>query len=694
MGNFVVKHRKLILALTAVLLIPALIGFFNTRINYDMLNYLPDSMDTVQGQKQLLDEFGKGAFSVIITENLDNSSIQNLQEEIQKVDHVNSVIGPGTLAKTNIPSEILPDSIRDAIHKNEGDESLIAVFFDTSTSADGTMAAIKEIRKIVGSKAYVSGMSALITDLRNLSESEQIFYVIIGVALAILVMLLFLDNWLAPFLFLASIGAMVLINLGTNIILGEISYITKAISAILQLAVTMDYSIFLWNAYREHLEEDPDSTRSMEKAIKDTLSAIFGSSATTIAGFLALCFMTFTLGFDLGIVMAKGVVFGVIGSVTILPALILTFDKYLKKLDHKPLLPSFDKTSKFIITIFPVFIIIFIAIIPPFFYGYQKTNDSVYYEISRSLPSDMDFAIANRKLSDDFGFSNVHMILSDSHLDQTKVTDMTDEIEQVAGVKSVLSLSSVLGDQIPEEILPESIVNITKSDNHELTLVISEYKNATDEIGTQIKALNNIIKKYDDTAILIGESSLTQDMIEVTSTDFRTVNIVSIIAIFVIILIVTRSLSLPFILIAVIESAIFINLGLPAFTNTELPFIAPILISTIQLGATVDYAILLTTRYNRERLNGRGRRKAAFIATKTSLPSIIVSGTVLFAATIGVAIYSRAELISSLTLLIARGAAISILLVPTILPSLLILADPLIIRTTIGMKKLTKGTTK
>ncbi len=693
MGKFIVKYRKLILMLAGILIVPALIGFFNTRVNYDMLNYLPDSMDTVQGQNELMEEFGKGAFSIIITKNLDGDTIYNIQSEIKKVEHVDTVVGAGTLAETGVPLEMLPDSVYQTIHK--GDEDIIAVFFDTSTSADETMAAIEEIRGIVNDKGYVSGMSALITDLRNLSESEQIFYVIIAVVLAIILMLALLDNWLAPLLFLVSIGVMILINLGSNLIFGEISYITKALSAILQLAVTMDYSIFLWNAYREHLEKDKgDSERAMEEAIKDTVGAVFGSSATTIAGFLALCFMTFTLGLDLGIVMAKGVVLGVIGSVTILPALILTFDKQLQRLDHKSILPSFDKLSRVIVKIFPVFVIIFVAIIPPFFYGYQKTNDSVYYEISRSLPADMDFAIANRRLSEDFGFSNVHMVLTSSEISQADATEMTDRIKQVGGVKSVFNLESVIGDEVPEEMLPDSVVGVVKSDEHELMLVVSEYKNATDEIAGQIEEINGIIREYDTGAILVGESSLTQDMIDTTSTDFRTVNIISIVAIFVIILVVTRSLSLPVILIAVIESAIFINLGIPAFTGTELPFIAPICISTIQLGATVDYAILLTTRYKRERTTGMSSREAARIAIKTSLPSIIVSGLVLFVATIGVAIYSRAELISSLTLLIARGAVISIVIVPTILPALLILADPLVIRTTLGMKKLTKESKK
>ena len=692
MGNFVVKHRKLILVLTAVLLIPAIIGFLNTRINYDMLNYLPSSMDTVKGQQALLDEFGKGGFSMVITEGLDDHAIYELEQEIKQVDHVDTALSLGTLESANLPAEIIPDNIYNTFHKNN--ESIIAVFFDTSSSADETITAIKEIRGIVDGKASVSGMSAFVADLRNLSQSEQGNYIIIAVTLALIVMIALLDNWLAPILFLLSIGVMVIYNLGTNIFLGEISYLTKALSAILQLAVTMDYSIFLYHSYREELESGKSTDSAMATAIKATLSSVVGSSATTVAGFIALCFMTFTLGLDLGLVMAKGVILGVIGSITVLPALILALDKPLRKLDHKSLLPDFDKTGKLIINIFPIFIIAFVAIIPPFLYGYQQTNANVYYTVSDSLPQDMEFAIANRKLSENFGLSNVHMILTNSQLSQDKVINMTNQIKSTTGIKSVLSLESALGNEIPAEALPHSVANLNKSDQHELILAISEYKTSTNEMATQIDSLNQIIKSYDENAYLIGEASLTNDMIRLTSVDFQVVNTVSIIAIFIIIAIVTNSISLPFILIAVIESAIFINLGLPFYTGTRLSFITPICISTIQLGATVDYAILLTTRYKRERLNGRNSKKAAFIATKTSLPSIIVSGAVLFAATIGVAIYSKADMISSMCMLMARGAIISIILVPTILPSLLILTDPLIIRTTLKMKKLTKGTNK
>jgi len=692
MGRFIVKHYKFILILAGILLIPAIIGFLNTRINYDMLSYLPGDLDTVKGQQVLLDEFGKGGFSMIVTEDLDNTEIANLETSLKSIDHVDTVLSLGTLENADLPAEIIPDNFYQKFHK--GDESIIAVFFDTSSSAEETVKAIKDIRRTVDGHAYVSGMSAFIADLRALNESEQGTYIIIAVTLALLTMIILLDNWLAPLIFLVSIGVMVIYNLGTNLFLGEISYLTKALSAILQLAVTMDYSIFLYHSFRENLSETKDPAKAMERAIKSTLSSVVGSSATTVAGFIALCFMTFTLGLDLGLVMAKGVVLGVIGSVTVLPAFILAFKKPLAKLDHKSILPDFDKTAKFIINIFPVFIIIFIALIPPFLYGYQKTNENVYYTVSDSLPQDMEFAIGNRKLSEDFGLANVHMILTSSDLDQKVVANLSNDLSNITGIEKVLSLESVLEDDVPIEILPESIANITRSTDHELILAISEYKSSTDEMATQIAAMNQVIKSYDESAYLIGEASLTDDMIRLTATDFQVVNTVSIIAIFIIIAIVTGSLSLPFILIAVIESAIFINLGLPFYTDTRLSFITPICISTIQLGATVDYAILLTTRYKRERLNGRDSKKAAFIAAKTSLPSIIVSGAVLFSATIGVAVFSRADMISSMCMLMARGAIISIVLVPTILPSLLILADPLIIRTTFKMKKLTKGTPK
>ena len=688
MEKFIVKYRKIILALAILLLIPSIFGFLNTRVNYDMLTYLPDSMETVQGQKELLDNFGKGAFSLIIAEDLPEEEQAKLETKFKIIPHVTTVIGYGTIYNSNFPPQILPTEIYNKFKK--GNETLIAVFFDTSTSADETMDAVKHIREAADGHAYVSGMSAFATDLRKLSEEEEIFYVIIGVCLALLVMLALLDNWLAPVLFLVSIGIMILINLGTNIIFGEISYITKALSAILQLAVTMDYSIFVWHSYREYLNEKPNKKEAMEKAIKAALSSVFGGSATTIAGFLALCFMTFGLGLDLGLVMAKGVFLGVIGSVTVLPALILTFGGIIERLDHRSLLPDFTKVSKGIIKIFPALLIIFVAIIPPAVIGYKNTNDNVYYTIADSLPSDMEFAVANKKLSENFGMANVHMTLTSSSLDQETTYKMSEELRNISGIKTVLNLESILGTDAPLEVLPTAVVDIARSDKWELTILVSEYRTASDDMATQIKNINDTIKKYDEHALLVSESSSTQDMIDLTSIDFQVVNAISIAAIFIIIAIVTRSISLPFILIAVIESAIFINLGLSHFLGERLSFITPICISTIQLGATIDYAILMTTRYKRERISGKDKKSAAIIALKTSIPSIIISGAVLFAATIGVAIYSRADMISSMCMLMARGAVISIFVVPLFLAPLLIFTDPLVIRTTLGMKKLTK----
>ncbi len=692
MGKFIVKFRHLILILALVALVPSFIGMMLTRVNYDMLSYLPDSMETVIGQNELLKDFGKGAFSMIIVEDLPISEQAKLEDKIKQIDHVDTVLGFGTLENNNIPAAILPDSIYETFNKNN--ESLIAVFFDTSTSADETLDAVAKIRNLMDDHIYVSGMSAFVVDLKSISNGEQIAYIVIAVSLALLVMFTMLDNWLIPIVFLGSIGIMILINLGTNIIFGEISYVTKALSAVLQLAVTMDYSIFLWHSYREYLSQGEKTNDAMEHAIKATLSSVFGSSATTIAGFIALCFMTFTMGLDLGLVMAKGVLLGVIGSVTVLPAIILVLDKPLRKLDHKSLLPKFDKLSDKIIKLTPALLIIFVAILPPAIYGYNQTNANVNYAIANGLPGSTPSAIANAKLDETFGLSNVHMILTSASLPASESHAIATELKQVAGVKSILSVDSLLGDNIPRDILPAEVDSIFRSDKWELTLVVSEYKTATSEIADQITAINSIIKSHDQSALLIGESSCTQDMIGLTSNDFQVVNTVSIAIIFIIIAIVTKSISLPVILIVLIEMAIFINLAISYFTGTSLSFIAPVCISTIQLGATVDYAILMTTRYLRERTDGKSNKEAAKIALRTSLPSIIISGSVLFAATIGVAVYSKAELVSSICMLLARGAIISIIVVPLFLPPLLSFADPLIIRTTKGMKKLSKRSTK
>lgn len=680
----VVRGRVAILILTVLLMIPAVFGMLETRINYDMLNYLPDDMDTVIGQNALLEDFGKGAFSFIVVENMPEKDVAALQEKLESVEHVETVLWYNSLMDTSIPMQLLPDKLYDAF--NTGDATMMAVFFDTATSADETMDAIREIRSIAGKQCFVSGMSALVTDLKDLCEQEEPIYVAIAVVLACVAMMLFLDSWLIPFVFLASIGAAILLNLGSNWFMGEISYITKALSAVLQLAVTMDYSIFLWHSYNEQRAIYPDKCEAMAHAISATLTSVVGSSITTIAGFLALCFMSFTLGRDLGIVMAKGVLLGVLSCVTVLPSLILLLDKPLQKTRHRSILPKMDGLAKGVTKVFPVFLALFVVLAPVFYFAYDKANDEVYYDMGQCLPEDMEYVIANSKLSEEFDIASTHMLLVDASLPSKQVRSMISDMEQVDGVKYVLGLESVVGAGVPEEILPDSVRSILKSDKWELLLINSEYKVASDEVNAQIDSLNAILKKYDPTGMLIGEAPCMKDMIETTDHDFKVVNAVSILAIFLIILLVERSISLPFLLIAVIELAIFINLGLPHFLGQSLPFIAPICISTIQLGATVDYAILMTTRYKAERLAGKEKRPAVITALSTSIPSIIVSGMGLFAATFGVAIYSDIDIISSMCMLMARGAIVSMLCVILILPALLLLCDRLVCATTLGMR--------
>ena len=691
LSQAIVKCRIPIIIITLVLMVPSVLGMLGTRINYDMLNYLPSDMDTVIGQEELKNDFGKGAFSLIIAEDMSDKDVASLCDKIEQVEHVDSVIWYSTLADISIPKELIPDEIYKEF--NTDNATLMAVFFDSATSEDVTMEAIREIRSLAGKQCFVSGMSALVTDLKDLCEREEPIYVGLAVLFALIAMVALLDGWLVPFIFLASIGMMILINLGTNWFLGEISYITKALSAVLQLAVTMDYSIFLWHSYNEQREKYQDNKQAMAVAIHDTFTSVLGSSITTVAGFAALCFMSFTLGRDLGLVMAKGVIFGVIGCVTVLPSLTLVFDKPLQKTKHKSIIPNMNRFSKGVLKVFPVFIIIFALLIPPAYYGYSKTNKEVYYDMGQCLPEDMEYVIANSKLSDDFDIASTHMLLVDASLPQKSVRSMMDEMEKVDGVKYVLGLKSVVGSRVPEEVLPDSIREILKSDKWELMLINSEYKVASDEVNDQIDSLNAILKKYDDTGMLIGEAPCMKDMIETTDHDFKVVNAVSIVAIFVIILLVEKSISLPFILIAIIELAIFINLGLPHYLGQSLPFIAPICISTIQLGATVDYAILMTTRYKAERMSGKGKRDSIQVALSTSIPSIIVSGFGLFAATFGVAVYSDIDIISSMCMLMARGAVVSMLCVIFILPAMLMLFDKVIGATTLGMRKKIKMNT-
>lgn len=680
----VVKYRRPILLTAALLMLPSFYCMTHTRINYDMLDYLPADMDTVKGQDELMEDFGKGAFSFIVVEGMPVSEVSALKSRIEQVDHVETVLWYDSISDVSVPMELLPDKLYNAF--NSGDATMMAVFFDSATSADVTMDAIREIRAAADSRCFVSGMSALVTDLKDLCEAEEPTYVGLAVIFACAAMVLLLDSWLVPFVFLLSIGVAIMFNLGSNLSFGEISYITKALSAVLQLAVTMDYSIFLWHCYNEKLRTIPDSKEAMAAAISDTLLSVVGSSTTTVAGFAALCFMTFTLGRDLGLVMAKGVLLGVICCVTVLPALILLLNKPLQSTRHRPLIPDMTAFSKKMCGIFPVFLLIFLLLIPPAYYGYKKTNKEVYYDMGQCLPRDIQYVVANEKLSETFNVASTHMLLVDPSLPPSEVRQMAKDMEKVPGVKYVLGLESVLGAEVPEEMLPEELVSTLKSGRSELLLVNSEYKVASDEVDGQIDSLNAILKRYDPSGMLIGEAPCMKDMIETTDHDFKVVNAVSIAAIFIIIAIVEKSISLPFILIAVIELAIFINLGLPHYLGQSLPFIAPICISTIQLGATVDYAILMTTRYKAERRTKSSKESAA-AALAVSLPSIIVSGCGLFAATFGVAVYSDMDIISSMCMLMARGAIISVLMVAFILPAMLILCDKVIIATTLDMRK-------
>lgn len=684
----VVKYRVPILIAALILMIPSVLGMIGTRINYDMLDYLPADMDTVTGQNELMEDFGKGAFSLIVAEDLPAKDTARLVEAIEGVEHVDTVLWYSSLADLSIPMELLPDKIYREF--NTENATMLAVFFDSATSADVTMDAIREIRSLAGKQCFVSGMSALVTDLKDLCEQEEPIYVALAVVCACAAMVILLDGWLVPFVFLLSIGMMILLNLGTNYFLGEISYITKALSAVLQLAVTMDYSIFLWHSYNEQRERTADRNEAMAAAISETLSSVVGSSVTTIAGFIALCFMTFTLGFDLGIVMAKGVLLGVAGCVTVLPALILLLDKPLQKTKHKPLIPDMKRFSGFVTKAFPAFLAIFAVLVVPAVYGYGKTNGEVYYDLGECLPKDMEYVIANSKLSEDFDIASTHMVLADASLPPKSVRAMIGEMEKVDGVKYVLGLESVLGSRVPEELLPDALRETLESENRKLLLINSEYKVAGDEVNAQLDELNRILKSYDAGGMLIGEAPCMKDMIRTTDRDFKVVNAVSVLAIFAIIAVVTKSGSLPFLLIAVIELSIFINLGLPHYLGQSLPFIAPICISTIQLGATVDYAILMTTRYKSERIAGNDKRSAVVTALSASIPSILVSGTGLFAATFGVAVYSDLDIISSMCMLMARGAVISMIGVIFFLPALFMLCDRLICATTAGMRRIRK----
>lgn len=687
-GQVVVRHRVLILVLAILLLIPSVLGMQATRINYDMLDYLPADMETVQGQQILLDDFGKGAFSFIIIEDMPQKDVALLKERIEQVEHVETVLWYDSILDISVPMELLPQDLYNVF--NSGNATMMAVFFDTSTSADETMQAVSDIRALAGKQCFVSGLSAMVTDLKNLCEREEAIYVGLAVACALAVMMLLLDSWLAPIVFLMSMGITILYNMGSNYFLGEISYISKALAAVLQLAVTMDYSIFLWHSYWEQRQTISDTKEAMAKAVSATIVSVAGSSITTIAGFLAMCFMSYTMGADLGIVMAKGVVFGVLGSVTILPALILQMEKPLQKSRHKALLPNLHKVSEKIVKHHVVFLVIFVLLAAPAFWGY--THTPVFYDFTKILsgenmdPEDMPFLEANEKLSDDFGMAATHIIIADSNLEPKAAKEMLNEIEELPGVEFALGMDSLVGSAIPQEMIPAEAKQMLKGERYQMLLISSAYRVSTDDCNAQIDSINAIIKRYDPSAMLIGEAPCTKDLIEVTDRDFSVVSMISIAAIFLIIALVLKSISLPVILVMVIEFAVAINLGIPYFANNPQCFITPICISTIQLGATVDYAILMTTRYKQERSMGRPKKDAVTTALETSLPSVLTSALGFFGATFGVALYSNMSIISDMCNLMARGAIISMLAVALVLPAMFMLLDKMICVTSLGFK--------
>ena len=684
LGRGIVKARIPILVISILLLIPAALGYINTRVNYDILYYLPKEIDTMQGQDILLDEFQKGAYAIVVVDGMHGRELTKLEDKIENVDHVAKLISYNSIVGGDIPLEMIPEKLRSQFYNSDKDSTMLAIFFDDTTSSDGTMNAIKELRKVTDGQCFISGMSAVVTDTKTLSEKETPIYVLIAVILACIVLALFMDSFLVPVFFMLSIGIAIVYNLGSNYFMGEVSYITKALAAVLQLGVTLDYSIFLWHSYKEMKEEyGDDHKEAMAHAIASTITSVVGSSITTVAGFIALCFMSFTLGMDLGVVMAKGVVFGVICCVTVLPALILTFDKALEKTMHREILPArFDKLAGFIVNHAWIFIVIFVALLGPAIYGYQHTN--VYYDLADTLPANLDCSIANKKLEENFDVNSIYMILADSELNSKDANKMMTEIKDLDGVTFALGLDSAIGNEIPKELIPESLKSELVSDKHQIMMVGSDYKVASDEINNQITTIQDIAKKYDSTSMVIGEAPCTKDLITITDTDFKRVSAVSIGAIVVIILLVFKSISLPVVLVAAIEFAIFINMGLPYYLGTTIPFIASVVIGTIQLGATVDYAILMTTRYKRERFAGATKKEAITTALSTSIPSIIVSALGFFAATFGVGLISSVDMIGSLCSLMARGAIVSMIVVIFVLPSFFVLLDKIIIHTSMG----------
>ncbi len=674
-GKGVVKMRIPILIISLLLLIPSVIGIVNTRINYDILSYLPKDIETMKGQDILMDEFDTGAFSICVVEGMDNKGVSALRKKIEAVPHVKTVIWYDSIADLSVPMQILPDDMKESFVN--GEDTIMAIMYDTSMSSDETMDAVKQIRALADKQCFVSGMSAVVTDIKDICREEMFAYVAIAAVLSCIVLALTMDSFLAPVFFLLSIGMAILYNLGSNIVSGEICYITQALAAVLQLGVTMDYSIFLWHSYEENQQRFPDDKkRAMSHAISNTLGSVLSSSTTTVAGFVALCFMTFTLGLDLGIVMAKGVLLGVICCVTVLPSMILVFDKPISKTKHRPLIPDLGKIAPFVVKHYKIFVVIFLVVLGPALYGYTHTQ--VYYDLAGTLPKDLLSIQANEKVDETFQMNATHILLFDSKMSQKDVGKMMDEMENVAGVSKVLGLESVVGPSVPLEMIPEEAKEKFMSENYQMMMISSEFKIASDEVNNQITELNAILKGYDSQGMLIGEAPCTKDLITITDKDFKVVSVISIVAVFLIILLTFKSISIPVILVAVIEFAIFINMGLPAYTGTVLPFIASVVIGTIQLGATVDYAILMTTRYKKERGRGADKQEAVTIALATSISSIVGSALSFFAATVGVAFYSRIDMIGSLCTLMSRGAIISMFVAIFILPAMFMVFDKVI----------------
>ena len=682
-GKWIAKHRVLMLIIGFLLIIPSVIGMAKTRVNYDLLSYLPEHLETVKGQDILVDEYGMGAFSMVVVENMDMKDVQKLEDQFSEVPHVKDVLWYDDVADISLPVEMIPKDLKEAFFK--GDATMMLVLFDNTTSSDEAMDAVGQMRKLANDQCFISGMTGVVTDIKNLALKELPVYVVIAALLSLVVLELTSGSFVVPILFLISIGLAILYNLGSNIFLGETSYITKALTAVLQLGVTMDYSIFLLNSYEENKKRFPgEKERAMGHAISNTFKSVAGSSVTTVAGFVALCVMTFALGRDLGIVMAKGVLIGVICCVTVLPSLVLVFDKPIEKTKHKLLLSNMDKPSAFITKHYKVWIVVFLVLLFPAIYGNNHTK--IYYDIADSLPSTLDSNVANAELKKDFDMSNIHMVMLDRSMDAKQKSKMFDEIDSVKGVKWTISMNSLIGPAVPDSMIPNDIKEMLQSDDYELAFVCSEYESATEEVNTQIASIDKIVKSYDKNAMVIGEAPCTKDLITITDKDFKTVSAVSIVAIFFIIFFVLKSISLPVILVAAIEFAIFVNMGIPYYTGTTIPFISSVVIGTIQLGATVDYAILMTTRYKRERAAGNSKKEAISIALGTSIPSIIVSALGFFAATFGVGMIASVDMIASLCTLMARGAIISMFVVIFVLPSLFVLLDKVIIHTSLGFK--------